>query len=335
MQLKNFILKNLSRISVKKGSNILIVGCSGFISKYLIHVLLDILKKKIYIIGVDNVKPNYLHKNFVFYKKNLLKQKLKNIFKKKINLIIHLAGIPTPAEYKKNPLATVFLNAELTKSLLEFAKENNSKFIYFSSSEIYGNPDKSNIPTKENYKGNVSSIGPRSCYDESKRLGETYCYIYKTYFNLKCKIIRPFNVYGAGMKKNDERVIPTFINKIYKSKNLTVFGNGKQMRSYCHIYDAIVMIIYIIFNGTKFVYNVGNSSEEISANNLAIKIKKLLKSKAKIKKIKYPKKYPEDEPNRRCPDLSNIYSEFNYKPKVSLSEGILNTYSLFNNSEAR
>ena len=95
------------------------------------------------------------------------------------------------------------------------------------------------------------------------------------------------------------------------------------------------MIIYIIFNGTKFVYNVGNSSEEISANNLAIKIKKLLKSKAKIKKIKYPKKYPEDEPNRRCPDLSNIYSEFNYKPKVSLSEGILNTYSLFNNSEAR
>jgi UDP-glucuronate decarboxylase len=334
MELKKFILQNLSKIKVKKNSKILITGCSGFIAKYLIQVLLDILQKKIHIIGVDSVKSDYTHKNFIFYKKNLVKNNLKNIFKKnKITTVIHLAGIPTPSEYKKNPLGTVFLNAELTKNLLELSKESNSEFVYFSSSEIYGDPDKNNIPTKENYKGNVSSIGPRSCYDESKRLGETYCYIYKTYFNLKCKIIRPFNVYGHGMKKNDERIIPTFINKIHKSKSLTVFDNGKQMRSYCHIYDAIVMIINIIFNGNKFVYNVGNGFEEISAIKLAGKMKKLLKSKVNVKKIKYPKKYPEDEPRRRCPDLSSIYSEFNYKPKVSLSEGIINTYKFLTNNK--
>jgi len=333
MKLKDFIFTNLKKISIKKNSTILIVGCSGFISKYLIKVLLDILKKKIYIIGVDNVHPNYKHKNFTFYKKDLLKNSTKSIFaKNKISHVIHLAGIPTPAEYKKSPLETVYLNAELTNKLLKLSKINKSKFIYFSSSEIYGEPDDSNIPTNESYKGYVSSIGPRSCYDESKRLGETYCYIYKTYFNLKCKIIRPFNVYGHNMKKHDARIIPTFINQIYKLKTLTVFDNGKQKRSYCHIYDAIIMIIYIIFKGTRFVYNVGNSTEEISANKLAIKIKRLLKSKVKIKKMKYPKKYPEDEPRRRCPDLKNIYSEFNYKPKVSLSEGIRYTYEFFKKS---
>ena len=129
----------------------------------------------------------------------------------KLTHIINLAGIPSPTDYKRKPLETIYLNSELTKTLLKYCKSKKIKLTYFSSSEIYGNPIKNKIPTDEKYNGNVSSIGPRSCYDESKRLGETYCYVYRKYFGVKCNIIRPFNIYGPGMKKNDERIIPNFI----------------------------------------------------------------------------------------------------------------------------
>ena len=160
------------------------------------------------------------------------------------------------------------------------SKKDNSKFVYFSSSEIYGNPTYDQIPTKETYNGYVSSISDRSCYDESKRMGETLTYIYKTKFAVDCKIIRPFNFYGNGMKYNDKRIIPQFFYQAINTKKITVFDNGKQTRTYCHIYDAVMMILKIIFSGKQFVYNVGNSNEEISAEKIA---KKIVKSLIKIK----------------------------------------------------
>ena len=230
-------------------------------------------------------------------------------------------------------MRTIYLNSELTRELLEISKKNKSKFIYFSSSEIYGNPFVKFIPTKESYLGNVSSISDRSCYDESKRMGETFTYIFKNNFNVDAKIIRPFNFYGDGMRFNDERIIPRFFNQSYQNKNLTVFSNGKQTRSYCHIFDAVVMMINIIFKGNKFVYNVGNPSEEVSADLLARKIMKVTKNKSvKINKISYPKNYPSDEPKRRCPSIKNFTSEFKFRPKIKLLKGLeyFNEYAKLN-----
>jgi UDP-glucuronate decarboxylase len=319
---------NLSKTNIK---NILITGCSGFISTYLIESLLNKnLKNNFNIYGLDVVRPNFSKtiqiKKFHFIKKNLFKIKKFNI-DKKIDLIVHLAGIPSPTFYKQKPIETFYLNSEVCKIFLELANKKNAKFIYFSSSEIYGNPDVKNIPTKERYEGRVSSIGDRSCYDESKRAGETYTWIYKNIYNLKCSIIRPFNFYGNGMKKNDKRVIPQFFYTALRKNFIKPFGNGKQTRSYCHIIDAIPQIINVCFFGKEFVYNIGNDQEEISATKLAIKINTILKNnnikkKIKILKINYPNSYPSNEPLRRCPNISRLKKEFRYRPSIDLNKGL-------------
>jgi len=322
----NLILRQVE-IKTTTIKNILITGCSGFIGIHILNTLLDKkFKNKFNIYGIDIVKPKILtessKKNFFFIKRDLFKIK-KFSHKSKLDLIIHLAGIPSPTFYKLKPIETFFLNSELSKIFLELAKKNNSKFIYFSSSEIYGNPDKNNIPTKESYEGRVSSISDRSCYDESKRAGETYTYIYKNLFNLDCKIIRPFNFYGNGMKKNDKRVIPQFFLTALNKNKIFPFGKGKQTRTYCHIIDAVPQIINVCFFGKKFVYNIGNDNPEISAIELARIVKKIINKKnIKIFNISYPKSYPSNEPLRRCPDISLLKKEFKYKPTISLKKGL-------------
>ena len=203
----------------------------------------------------------------------------------------------------------------------------NTSFIYFSSSEIYGNPDISNIPTNENYYGYVSSIGDRSCYDESKRLGETICYLFKNYMNRKIKIIRPFNFYGDYMKEEDNRIIPKFVSQAMNNQDITIFKNGDQTRTYCNIDNAIDMIKNICLEGKSFVYNVGKTEEEISAKELATKILLTIpESKSKLIFIEYPDEYPSNEPIRRCPDISKYVKEFNQKPSIGIDSGLKNFY---------
>ncbi len=326
----NKILESLDKkiINQSKIKNILITGCGGFIGSYLVSALLSKKFKgyfKIY--GYDIISPkldkkSVFIKNF-FFKKTDLTKKRSFFLNKKIDLIIHLAGIPSPKYYKKFPLKTFYLNSDLCKILLDFSKKKKAKFIYFSSSEIYGNPDNKNIPTPENYDGRVSSISDRSCYDESKRSGETYTYIYRNIYSLDTKIIRPFNFYGNGMLKKDKRVIPQFFYEFIKKKKMNVYGNGRQTRSYCNIIDAIPIIIKICFFGKHFVYNVGNDKNELSANELARSIAKVFGRKNfKINKISYPKEYPSYEPQRRCPNINRIKKEFSYKPKISLLKGL-------------
>ena len=196
-------------------------------------------------------------------------------------------------------------------------------FLYFSSSEIYGDPIAKYIPTPETYRGNVSSIGPRSPYDESKRLGETICVIYHGLYKLPIKIVRPFNVYGPGMKPTDYRVLPMFISRGLSGKPLPVHARGKQTRTFCYITDAIIGIFKIFLSDKNGeVYNVGNDDLEISMYDLAKRVAKILQGRVKIEKIDYPASYPQDEPQRRSPDLSKIRKDLSYKPKVTLDAGL-------------
>jgi len=195
--------------------------------------------------------------------------------------------------------------------------------VFFSSSEIYGDPSPENVPTKEDYRGNVSSRGPRACYDESKRLGETLCWVYQTYYGTHVSVVRPFNVYGPGMMPTDYRVLPNFAASISRGEKLSVYGTGKQTRTFCYITDAITGFLKVLVEAKDpDVFNVGNPTPEINMLDLVAEISRVKERKISLNLQDYPETYPADEPNRRCPDVTKLSNSFNFKPQVGLQAGL-------------
>ena len=324
------IVKNLRKYKNKiYGKKFFITGANGFLGKYFIKVINELNKqtnKKIKVIANDIKFDNC----DIFYDKNvkIIKKDINKIynFNYKCDYILHAAGIPSPKNYFKKPIETIFTSITSTKNLLEYSAKKKSKFIFFSSSEIYGNPDKKNIPTKETYNGNVSSIEDRSCYDEGKRVGETLCYFYKIKRGVDICIFRPFNVFGPGMPRNDYRVFPRFFSSIKDKKPITIFKNGKQTRTFCYVTDAITAMFIVTLVGKNFVYNIGNNKPELNMNKLHEIMQIALKKKIKSTNISYPKNYPQIEPQRRCPDISKLLKEFNFRSKVNIKEAIVRFY---------
>ncbi|PPR45340.1 MAG: dTDP-4-oxo-6-deoxy-D-allose reductase [Alphaproteobacteria bacterium MarineAlpha5_Bin8] len=319
------ILDNTSDISsFFSNKSILLTGGNGFLGKYFIEIFSkynETLRKPLNLTVLDNsFKKNKITKHIKLIKKDVSKPF--NI-KKKFDIIIHAAGIASPFYYRKKPIETLDVTIQGIRNCLNLAKKNKSKLIYFSTSEIYGDPPKIKVPTNEDYRGNVSTMGPRACYDESKRLGETFCYIYNNYFNVHTNIIRPFNVYGPGMKQKDYRIFPNFISNILNNKQLYIYGSGNQTRTYCYITDAIegfIRVIVLGYSGTA--YNIGNNKPEISVKKIISILKRIHNKKIRSKIISYPKSYPSDEPLRRCPDINKAKKHLNYQPKVTLEEGL-------------
>ncbi len=329
-------IKKLVSIIGKKNNffvnkSILITGGSGFLGLYLVYYFAEISKVK----ALKKFKLSILDIKISNELKEILKNNsrikfLKSDVTKKINLntkfdiIIHAAGIASPFYYKAEPLKTFDISVNGTRHMLNKAKKDNAHLIYFSSSEIYGNPDRKNIPTLESYQGRVSSTGPRSCYDESKRAGETLCMIYKNEFGVKTNIIRPFNVYGPGMMQNDFRILPTIADKILKNQPIKIYGSGRQTRTYCYIRDFTEGVLRTIIYGIHGeIYNIGNDSPELSLNKLVSIVKSIYnEKKIIINKIDYPDSYPGDEPLRRCPELTKAKSHLKYEPKTSIKDGL-------------
>ena len=321
------INKNTKEISnYFNGKKVLITGGNGFLGKYLVEVFKEynkFLKKPVQVIVFDiNLKKNkYLNSSNISLIKRDVSKKFK--FSKKIDIVIHAAGIASPFYYRKKPIETLDVAINGTRNCLEIAKKNKAKFIFFSSSEIYGDPDKSNVPTNEVYRGNVSSMGPRACYDESKRLGETLCYIYNNYYKIHTNIIRPFNIYGPGMGQNDYRIFPNFISNILNKKQLKIYGTGKQTRTYCYITDAINGFLRVISLGKSGeAYNIGNDKPEVSVKDVYKILTKINEKKIRAKFVSHPKSYPEDEPQRRCPDINKAKKDLNYDTSISLKNGL-------------
>lgn len=322
-----------SKLDLMKGKTVMVTGAAGFLGRYFIALFqkynLTHTDKPIEIIALDNhITSSPLQKGDA----RRLDPNIEWIFgdaqlgaalPTKVHYIIHTAGIASPEHYLANPLQTIDVAVNATRVLLEKALKDSARFLFFSSSEIYGDPDSNSIPTREEYRGNVSCRGPRACYDESKRLGETLCWIYNEYYGLHVNVVRPFNIYGPGMMPKDYRVMPNFAASMLRNHPLKVYGNGNQTRTFCYITDALEAFLLILVSGTNSnVYNVGNPTPEISMTDLAAIFTQLSPKSVEVEVIDYPSRYPKDDPSRRCPNIDKLKMEFDFTPKVGLQEGI-------------
>ncbi len=336
-----FIHENFDNESKLKNSTILITGCAGFLGFYFLHYFLKYSKeigiRKI--IGIDNFmigNPEWLKilikkysilelHNFNIIKNNL--EQIKTV--QEANYVLHMASIASPSFYRQFPIETLDANIWGLRRLLEFYKNKNIKgFLMFSSSEVYGDPDSENIPTDENYRGNVASTGPRACYDEAKRFSETLCYLFAKEYQMPITMVRPFNNYGPGMRIGDKRVPADFAKAIIENKNIEIFSDGSPTRTFCYISDAITGYLKALTYEKFDIFNIGIEKPEISILELA-KIYKLHGSiifnysgEIIYEKSK-DKDYMTDNPNRRCPSIEKAKSLLNYYPKIKVEEGIL------------
>ncbi len=308
----------------------LITGAAGFIGSHLCKFYLD---KDFFIIGIDNfitgkksnIESFFDNKNFQFIGQDI-RSEIK--LRKKIDFILHFASPASPKDYLKYPIDTLQTGSLGTENILRIAKENKATVMVASTSEIYGDP--MIHPQDESYFGNVNPIGPRSVYDESKRYQEALTIAYKNMYELDVRIPRIFNTYGPKMKIDDGRVIPNFINQSLNDKDFTVFGDGKQTRSFCFIEDLIVGINDLLFSNYTMPMNLG-SNDEHSIIDLINIIKKINPSKSKINFLDLP----QDDPKRRKPNLDLASKILNYKNSVTLEEGLITTINYFKEFNAK
>ncbi len=304
-----------------------ITGCAGFIGT---NLSLKLLKNGERILGIDNLSSGSernlkilrKYKNFEFLKKDVSKNI--KIEYKNIDKIFHLASMASPKFYQRYPIETLKTNFTGTLNMLEVAKKSGAKFIFSSTSEIYGDPLVH--PQNENYWGNVNPIGIRACYDEGKRVAETLTFEYFRNFKIKVKVCRIFNTFGEFMSKDDGRVVSNFIVQALKDDYITVYGDGNQTRSFCYIDDLLKGIISLSESRDDFTgpVNLG-SDEEIKVIDLANIVIKLTGSKSKI----IFKDLPKDDPVKRKPDLSLAKKVLKYKNNIPIEVGILKTIEYF------
>ena len=313
------------------GKTVLLTGARGFLGRYFMEIFArlnaEVLDKPVRLIALDNMitagkegaaVPDY--PNVTFVRHDVIQP---FVWDEPLHYVIHAAGIASPFYYRAYPLETLEVAVSGTRHMLELARRHNARFAFFSSSEIYGDPDPKHVPMQESYRGNVSCQGPRACYDESKRVGETLCYIFHEMHGVATNTIRPFNVFGPGMQETDYRVMPNFANRIKAGRPLNVYGSGNQTRTFCYITDAMVGFLLVILKGVPGeAYNIGNPTPEISMVDLVGRIQTVLGRAVAHNIIEYPDSYPADEPNRRCPDIKKARMQLSFEPAVDLDDGL-------------
>ena len=313
------------------GKTVLMTGARGFLGRHFTELFAylneHVLAKPCMFVGMDNLltagevgSKIEQRPNFTFVKQDVTRQ---IEYDGQVDYVIHAAGIASPFYYRAYPLETLEVAISGTRNALELAARQRARFTFFSSSEIYGDPDPVHVPTPESYRGSVSCRGPRACYDESKRVGETLCYVFHEKFGTATTAIRPFNVYGPGMQEIDYRVLPNFASRIKAGKPLNLYGSGVQTRTFCYVTDALVGFLLTILKGVPGeVYNIGTPSPEVSMQDLVKTIEQVLGRPVPYTVIEYPDSYPADEPMRRCPDIRKARLQLKYEPRVTLTDGL-------------
>lgn len=307
------------------GEIALVTGGAGFIGSHLCEYLLE---KGFKVICVDNLstgsEENIKHlknnKNFKFLKKDVREDLYIN---EKIDYIFDLASRASPKDFRTYPIDILTTNGLGVYNLLRVAEKNKAKFLFSSTSEVYGDPKEH--PQKETYWGNVNPIGIRGCYDEAKRFAEAMVIAFVRERALDARIIRIFNTYGPRLNEYDGRVVSNFITQALKNEPITVYGDGNQTRSFCYVSDTVEGIYKAMMNGEKGeVYNLGNE-EEYKILDIAKIIKNLTNSDSEI----VFNDLPEDDPKIRKPDISKARKYLNWEPKIKLEEGLERTIEYF------
>ena len=301
---------------------VLITGGAGFLGSHLCDRLIEsgnevICMDNFYTGSKKNIEHHLSNPNF-----ELMRHDVVDPFKLEVDQIYNLACPASPIHYQGNPIKTVKTSVMGAINVLGLAKRIGARILQASTSEVYGDPEVHPLK-KEDYKGNVNPIGPRACYDEGKRCAETLFFDYYRQNKVDIRVVRIFNTYGPRMMLNDGRVITNFILQALRGENLTVYGHGKQTRSFCYVDDLIDIMIKIM-NKNKFhgPLNIGNPSE-YTIHDLAYKIIELTDSKSKL--VNEP--LPQDDPTRRLPDCSKVEKYFeNWKASVELDEGLKKDY---------
>lgn len=298
---------------------IVVAGGAGFIGSHLTEELLNQGHK---VVVIDNFITGS--------RKNLEHLKTDNLFiidhditqpiylGEKVDRIYHLASPASPIDYQKHPIQTLKVGALGTHNMLGMAMTHGARILLSSTSEVYGDPEVH--PQTEEYWGHVNPVGPRSCYDESKRFAEAIVVAYRDYHHVDTRIIRIFNTYGPRMRLNDGRVVPEFISQVLKGKNITIYGDGTQTRSFCYVSDLVRGMIGVMEHSYMNPINLGNPAE-ITINEFAEQIIKV--SGIKVDKINLP--LPKDDPKRRKPDITKAKEIIGWQPTVSLEEGLKKT----------
>jgi len=310
---------------------VLVAGGAGFIGSHLCDRL---LKEDFKVVCVDNLltglEDNITHlktnENFQFLNYDITTPLTSSL---KFDAVFHLASPASPnhhspISYHALPMETMMANTRGTLELLKLAEKNNAKFLYASTSEVYGDPLVH--PQGEEYRGNVSTIGPRSIYDEAKRFGETMVAHYWRK-GVDARIARIFNTYGPRMRRDDKRMIIDFINSSLHGKPITIFGDGMQTRSLCYITDTVEGLMRLMFypNTKTEVVNIG-SNEEHTVMQYATMVKELVGSESEII---HSEGLPKDDPKQRRPDISKAKITINWEPNVNLEDGLKKTIEYF------
>lgn len=323
-------------MAVKKAKKALVAGGAGFLGSHLCDFLLS---RGFVVFCVDNLatgrKENVAHlnenKNFSFFKADVSSLLPSEIAKEKFDLVFNLASPASPVDYQKLSIETLLAGGLGTRNLLEIALESKAVFVQASTSEVYGDPLVH--PQKEDYWGNVNPIGVRSCYDEAKRFGEALCMAYFRQRGVDVRIVRIFNTYGSRLRVDDGRVVSNFVGQALRGEPLTVYGNGKQTRSFCFVGDLIEGLSLVAFapkklaNGLQVsgeVFNVGNPQEH-SILEFAQVVNELFNPKGLL----VFKALPDDDPKRRKPDIGKMRNYFGWRPETGLKEGLEKTSDYF------
>jgi UDP-glucuronate decarboxylase len=303
---------------------VVVTGGAGFIGSNLCERLINAGN---HVICIDNLYTgcmrniNHLldHAHFEFINHDIIEP---IIIEPKIDQIYNMACPASPPKYQKDPVYTLKVNFQGVMNLLELAKSHKATLLQSSTSEIYGEPEIS--PQHENYRGNVNTIGIRSCYDEGKRVAETLMMDYHHKYGVDIRIVRIFNTYGPKMDKDDGRVVSNFINQALNNQDITLYGDGSQTRSFCYIDDQIDGLIKLMNSDYIYPINIGNPYE-LTVKELANMIIPLTKS---VSNIVY-KPLPLDDPTNRKPDISRAKELLNWEPKHDLEIGIKKTIEYF------
>jgi UDP-glucuronate decarboxylase len=319
--------KNAVKGNAFAEKKVLVTGGAGFIGSWLCDALVDFGAD---VTAVDDLSTGRI-KNIDHLTKNPRFKLVKSdvcMFESKVkfDFILHMAGHASPDEYQVHPIETLQTSAVGTKNMAELARKNDAVLLFASTSEVYG--DAEVVPTPESYWGKVNPVGPRSCYDEGKRFAEALLMAYGKQYGLDVRVPRIFNSYGPRLREDGlyGRAMSRFILQALNNQPITVYGDGKQTRSFCYITDTVTALILLTASSKAKgeVVNVGNT-QEVSILELAKKVKETTKCKSTIEFHPLPK----DDPKRRCPDTSKLERIVGWKPTVSFEEGLKRTVTWF------